>query len=370
MKITSLETIVLRIPFEDGSKKSGIMPSAWTDLDFTLVRLEADNGLVGWGEGFGYYCSEATAAIIQRSIAPLVIGQELRSPQALCDEIQRKMVLQGRYGISTFALSGVDIALWDLAAKAEGTSVAGLIGGQIRDCVPAYASLVRYGDEASVGRYSTQALSEGYGSIKLHEIEMKPIRSCRRAVGNEAALIVDVNCNWTETFTRDVIPELKTLNTYWLEEPIFPPEDFETLARLRNEGLALAAGENACTAFQIKEMVRAGAVDFIQPSITKVGGISEFLKIGALSRDMRLTMMPHSPYFGPGYLATLQMAAVEPSFELFEYLYITPEAWLYTSMPLPEQGNVPIPQGLGLGMDPDPEAIQRYQVQSLQRGMG
>jgi len=363
MKITSLDTIVLRIPFTDGGKGTGIMPSAWTDLDIALVRVETDSGLVGWGEGFGYYCTEATAAIIKRSIAPMLVGQELRHPPAMCEEFQRKMVLQGRYGISTFALSGVDMALWDVAAKAEGVSVGELIGKRFRDSVPAYASLVRYGDDECVDRYSTQAVSEGYKYIKLHEIEMAPIRVCRKAIGNNAAMIVDVNCNWTEAFTREAIPELKELDTYWLEEPIFPPEDFGTLAELRKEGLPIAAGENACTAFQFSEMLRQGAVDFVQPSITKVGGISEFMKINDLSRQYDLKMMPHSPYFGPGYLATLQMAAIEPLFDLFEYLYIQPEAWLYKSMPLPEQGDVPIPNGVGLGMEPDPAIIQKYRVQ-------
>jgi L-alanine-DL-glutamate epimerase-like enolase superfamily enzyme len=362
MKITSLETIILSIPFTDGSKGTGIMPSAWTDLDFALVRIETDTGLVGWGEGFGYYCNKATAAIINRSIAPLVVGRELGSPPEMCEEIQRKMVLQGRYGISTFALSGVDIALWDLAAKAQGVSVAQLLGTRIRETVPAYASLVRYADEQSVEKYSLRALEEGYEYIKLHEIDMPSIRACRRSIGTKAEMIVDVNCNWTESFARDAIAELKELNTYWLEEPIFPPEDFETLARLRKEGLALAAGENACTAFQFEAMMKAGAVDYLQPSITKVGGISEFMKIGKINRDYQLAMMPHSPYFGPGYLATLQMAAAEQSFDLFEYLYIWPQAWLYKEMPLPHNGLVAIPEGAGLGMDPDLEMINRYRV--------
>lgn len=338
------------------------MPTPWVSLDFTLVKIEADNGLVGWGEGFGYFCSQATAAIIRRSIAPVLVGRELTDPAALSEEIQRKMVLQGRYGISTFALSGVDIALWDLMAKAEQVSLATLTGPQIREKVPAYASLVRYGDSDLVARYSDRVLSEGFPEIKLHEITLPEIRRCRRTVGPDYPMIVDVNCNWSEDFCRETIPELISMKTRWLEEPIFPPEDFRLLADLRKTGIPIATGENACTSIQFKEILLAGAADFLQPSITKVGGISEFNRIRKLNEGYRIPLMPHSPYFGPGYLATLQMAAVERDFELFEYLYIEPEARLYPDMPLPENGSIAIPEGPGMGMDPDPDILEKYRT--------
>ncbi len=209
------------------------MPSPWISLDFTLVKIETDTGLIGWGEGFGYFCNEAVAAIIKRSIAPIILGSELGNPAEMGDEIQRKMVLQGRYGISTFAQYCVDIALWDLAAKAEQVSVAELLGPRIRDNVPAYASLERYGDKNLVARFSEKALACGFLEIKLHEITMPEIRHCRNTIGPDVPMIVDINCNWTERYCREVIPELITLNTRWLEEPTFLPEDFCLLAELR-----------------------------------------------------------------------------------------------------------------------------------------
>lgn len=361
MKITNLETVLLSIPFEDGSDGTGIMPTRWDILEFTLVRIETDSDLVGWGEGFGYSCSKATAAIIERNIAPLLIGREITSPAEMCAEIQRKMVLQGRYGISTFALSGVDIALWDIVAKAEGVSIASLLDRVRRTEVPAYASLVRYGNERAV-HYCDKALSDGYDCIKLHEITMPPIRDCRKAIGSGGKMVVDVNCNWTEEFTRQAIPELLEMETFWLEEPIFPPEDFRLLSRLRETGIPIASGENACTAHQFAHMLSEDAVDYAQPSITKVGGISEYLKIKDLCDDRDKLMMPHSPYFGPGYLASLQMAARGSADEYFEFLYVDPESWLYAEMPLPEKGRIKIPDAPGLGMDPDPAILERYRI--------
>jgi L-alanine-DL-glutamate epimerase-like enolase superfamily enzyme len=362
MKIVSVEPILLSIPFTDGGSGRGIMPTAWTTLDFALVRIETDAGLVGWGEGFGYFCNEAVAAMIRRSIAPILVGRELTDPTSLGEEIQRKMVLQGRYGVSTFALSGVDIALWDLVAKAERVSIAGILGPRVRRQIPAYASLVRYGDEALVAEHCESALADGFPEIKLHEITMPEIRRGRHAIGPDVPMIVDVNCNWSESFTREAIPELTALDVRWLEEPIFPPEDFRLLADLRKTGIAIATGENACTAMQFAEMLRLGAADFLQPSITKVGGLSEFNKVRKLSADAGARLMPHSPYFGPGYLATLQVAGVEESFDLFEYLHVQPEAWLYRDMPLPQGGRIRIPEGPGLGMDPDPAVLARYRV--------
>lgn len=360
--ITSVTPIVLSIPFDAGGTGQGIMPTTWNSLDFCLVKITADNGLVGWGEGFGYFCSRSVAAIIERSIAPLLIGRELSLPFMFSEEIQRKLVLQGRYGITTFALSGIDLALWDLHAKSEGVCLSELLGGRKRDSVPAYGSLVRYGDGDLVARYSEKLAADGFAEIKLHEITMPEIRRCRQAIGNDLRMTVDVNCNWSLDFTREVIPELLELNVRWLEEPIFPPEDFRTLASLRQSGIKIATGENACTAFQIEELCRLEATDFLQPSITKVGGITEFLKVIKLNASYQLPLMPHSPYFGPGYMATLQMAAIEPAFEQFEYLLVQPESWLYSEMPLPERGLVPIPSGPGLGMDPSLDQIERYRV--------
>src|SRR6056297_2592307 len=360
MRITSIEPIVLSIPFTAGGSGEGIMPTAWNTLEIVLVKVDTDQGLTGWGEGFGYFCSRATAALIRRSIAPVLLGRELEDPRKLNEELQRKMVLQGRYGISSFAISGVDIALWDLMAKAAGVSLAQLLGQHGRETVPAYGSLVRYGDAELVARY-TEIAAEKYGfpELKLHEITMPEIRRCHDVLQGAIPVSVDVNCNWSLEFTREVLPELCELGVSWLEEPVFPPEDFRTLAGLRDQDLPIAAGENACTAFQFRELMRLQAADLIQPSITKVGGVSEFLKVLELNRQHKLRLMPHSPYFGPGYLATLQMAALEPTFELFEYLFVYPDAYLFPEMPLPERGHIRIPNGPGLGIEPDPEVIAR-----------
>ena len=144
---------------------------------------------------------------------------------------------------------------------------------------------------------------------------------------------------------------------------MFPPEDFNSLARVRGEtGVAVAAGENWCTSFQFAQAIEAGAIDYAQPSVTKVGGVTEFRKVAALSEAAGVQVMPHSPYFGPGFLATLQLAAAMPNPGLVERFYITPEASLYGDCIDPVDGAFRIPGGPGLGVEPDPDVIKEYRV--------
>jgi L-alanine-DL-glutamate epimerase-like enolase superfamily enzyme len=359
MKITAVDPIVISIPFEDGGSGLGMTPDRWHILDMVLVRISTDKGLVGWGEGFGYFCQRAVASQIQDLIAPILIGREVDDPAALNLELQRKLALFGRYGVTIFALSGVDIALWDLKAKAEGVDLATLIAGRrLREDIDAYASLVRYGEPDLVARFCRKATSEGYRSIKLHEITMPAIRAGRAAMDPAMTLTIDVNCAWSEEHAASVIPELKALNTLWLEEPIFPPEDWEAQRRLGELGVAIAAGENACTA---KEFERLGdAVTYVQPSVTKVGGITEFLKVGQAARERGMTLMPHSPYFGPGYYATIQLAAAIDNFGMLEHLYVEPDAWVGNERLEPVRGKMAIPQRLGIGFEPDMQVLERY----------
>jgi L-alanine-DL-glutamate epimerase-like enolase superfamily enzyme len=362
VKIASVETLLLSIPFVDGGRGEGMTPSAWNRLETVLVKIVTTDGLVGWGESFGYFCGAAVKAMLDQTVAPMLVGMDGADPAAVSDILQRRLALFGRYGITIFALSGVDLALWDLKGKREGKPLSKLIGQEPRRTVPAYASLVRYGDVGTVADVTARALGEGYRHIKLHEITKPDIAACDDIRG-DAELMVDVNCSWSVEHSRDMMAWLADRGAMWLEEPIFPPEDFATLASLADgSSLALSAGENLCTAWQFAALIASGAVRYPQPSVTKVGGVSEVLKILPLTREAGLTLMPHSPYFGPGYLASLHLCAILPDPVLFEYLYVGPDAWLFADMPLPVNGSIAVPTAPGLGMDPDPDVIRRYRV--------
>lgn len=360
MRIQSVEAITLKIPFSDLYTGPRHKERGWTHFDTVLVKVTTKEGLVGWGEAFAYSCAGAVRSAVADMVAPLVIGRSVDDIPALNLELQKALHIWGRYGITIFALSGLDIALWDLAAKQAGKSLAAHLGGRKRETVPAYASLVRYGAPQPIATIAAQAVAEGYRDVKLHEITYENIAAGRDAIGRNLRLTTDVNCHWSVAEAEAILPRLKELDLFWVEEPIFPPEDYETLHRLGRFGVSLSAGENACTAVEFERLTAALA--YPQPSVIKVGGVSEFLKVAAHAKATGKTVMPHSPYFGPGYWATLQLAAHLDQVGLFEFLYVKPEGWMGLDIPLPENGQIAIPEKPGIGFVPDDAVLQRYRV--------
>ena len=358
--IKSVDAIALKIPFDDLYDGPRSAPRGWTHFETVLVRVESEDGTVGWGESFAYSCATAVHAAVTDMVAPLVVGRTVEDIAALNRELQQRLHIQGRYGITIFAISGLDIALWDLAAKLSAKSLAEFLGGRRWESLPAYASLVRYGDPAAVAVCTERAVADGFTAVKLHEIEYDCVAAGRNAAGPSVELMTDVNCAWSEAQAEAMIEQLRHLDLTWIEEPVFPPDDYEALQRLSWLGVSLAAGENACTAVEFRRLFPA--VDFPQPSVTKVGGVSEFLAVAALASAAGKTAMPHSPYFGPGYWATLQLAAHLPDIGLVEFLYTRPEAWIGYDIPLPRKGQIAVPKRPGLGFEPDHSVLNRYRM--------
>jgi D-galactarolactone cycloisomerase len=354
MKITGVEAIPLVIPFSYGVD---LGRGNVKQLDFCLVKVQTDEGLVGWGEAFAYNCRSAVAAAVKDMIAPLALGHDASDIAALNQFIQKKLHIFGRFGITAFALSGLDIALWDIAGKAAGVPLHQLLGATRSSSIPCYASLLRYADTALVARYCDRALSEGHTAIKLHEVTVEAVAAARARAGAEVPLMLDVNCEWSREVALDMARRLRPHALHWLEEPVFPPEDFHALRTVGEaSGIAIACGENLCFASQFEALRETGAVAFAQPSVTKVGGITEFLKVV----DSGVRIAPHSPYFGPGALATLHLIAAKVPEARFEYYYLWPEAMLYPG--LFGGAHVAIPDAHGVGPVPDPGVIGRYRV--------
>ncbi|MEM7407081.1 MAG: mandelate racemase/muconate lactonizing enzyme family protein [Pseudomonadota bacterium] len=364
MKIARITTHTLDIPFTFGGPDGGFGPKVWKQLTTLLVRVETDCGLVGWGEAFAYSCADAVRHAVEDLVAPALLGHDAADIEGASRHCQQSLHLFGRYGITMFAISGVDLALWDVAGKAAGQPVHRLLGGPGRLCIPAYSSLFRYGNPDLVGTYCERSTSDGYTAVKLHETTVPAVRAAREALGDGVPLMVDTNCPWTPTEALAMARQFKPLDIHWLEEPVFPPEDHLALARVRRDsGVALAAGENHCTAFQFRDMLAAGAVDFVQPSVTKVGGITEFRKVATLADTSATQLMPHSPYFGPGWLATLHLLAALPESGWIERFYVDVEASTSGTYITPTPDGFRVPVEPGLGPDPDPAVIRAFERQ-------
>jgi D-galactarolactone cycloisomerase len=363
MIVENIETFLVSIPFDTGASKRELGGKSWSTLDNVFVRIDTDAGISGWGDAFGYGAAQATKAALDHMIAPALIGADASNITGIHDRLQRDNHLFGRYGVTMFAISGIDIALWDIAGKAAGLPLHRLLGGKVRQSLPAYASLFRYGDPEQVSLATKRALDEGFDHIKLHEVRTSEVAACRQTGGDDIEIMLDVNCPWRFDEALDMARKLADYNLLWFEEPVFPPEDYYSLARLQDEGgIAIAAGENACTAFDFARIFEAGAVTYAQPSVTKVGGISQFQKIVANAETAGVRVMPHSPYFGPGFIATLHLAAAMQDDSLLEYFYLTPEAQPMGNWTLPKDGAFAIPDGPGLGCDPDPDVLRDYVV--------
>ncbi len=235
--------------------------------------------------------------------------------------------------------------------------------GAFADKVEVYASLLRYGNRDDVVKATRKAIDRGYRYVKLHEITMAEIRAAVDAAGRDAIVMLDTNCPWSVADALRYDRELEPLGLFWLEEPVWPPENYQGLARVRATGRhRIAAGENAGSLHDFVAMMREGAIDIAQPDVAKSGGITELRKIAALCEAQGVEFVPHCALFGPGQVATVHLNAAQRSVPMLERLFCDFEAELYGGATLPEAGVVNVPTGPGLGLDPDPDVIDRYRV--------
>ncbi|WP_419897632.1 mandelate racemase/muconate lactonizing enzyme family protein [Roseomonas sp. USHLN139] len=359
MKITAIESQVVSLPFDMGGPYQRFAGQLWDRMQILLVRVETEDGLVGWGEAFGHAAIPATRAALDSIVAPLMLGRDSGDIQRARREVLHGTHLLGRNGPFTYAFSGVEIALWDILGKRCGQPIWRLLGGSAPERLPAYASLLHYGDDALVAKNCAAAAAAGYRSLKLHEVTRASVLAAQQAAPG-AAIMLDVNCAWTPQPAERMARSLADEGLRWLEEPVWPPEDAQSLARLRQFGIPLAAGENVAGLFAFKALIEADAIDVAQPSVTKIGGIGEMLDVIRLCRAEGVELVPHCPYFGPGFIATLHVAAAMLEEPMIEVLWLEMEANPFDPWVRVKDGMVPVPRGPGLGCDPDPAVLARY----------
>jgi L-alanine-DL-glutamate epimerase-like enolase superfamily enzyme len=363
MKITGVETLVLNLPMVIDGATPILGGRARTSIDMLLVRVDTDGGITGWGEAFGHRVFPATRALIDTLLAPLCVGRDPSQILAINDDLQRALHGIGRNGPAVYALSGLDIALWDIAGKVAGLPLYRLLGGSPRGDLPAYASLLRYGTAAAVAHYTAQALARGYRRIKVHEITVPEVKAARDTAGPDVALMVDTNCPWTVPEAIEMARRLAPLDLTWLEEPVWPPEHLAGLAEVRARGgIATAAGENYGTVWEFRRAFEAGAITYAQPSVTKIGGVTELRRVMTLAETFGVAVVPHSAYFGPGLLASIHCIAAMATETPVERFYCD-----FGDNPLgeaihPRHGRIAVPQGPGLGVDPDPRLLEKLRT--------
>jgi L-alanine-DL-glutamate epimerase-like enolase superfamily enzyme len=363
MKITRIEILRVSIPFETGGTQIGMRASlkAWQKMESLMVRVATEDGFTGWGEAFGHIVNAGSFAILEAVVAPWFIGRDSSAIAMNMEEAQRTFHGIGRTGPVMYALSAIDIALWDIAAQRAGQPLFRLLGGQNRP-LRRYASLMRYGGDAeAIARNVRRAEGLGFDWIKLHENTVPAFRAARQAVAPETRIMLDVNCPWAVDEGRAIAGEIAGDDFHWLEEPVWPPEDFAGLAAVRAAGVAIAAGENISTFHDFQRLFAAGAVDFVQPSVVKIGGISAMQRIITLAQAWSVRVVPHCFFWGPAYHATAHIVATLTRPTPVETAFITLERSPHGLFD-PYDPDLTLPERPGLGFEPDMDVLEHYMI--------
>jgi D-galactarolactone cycloisomerase len=365
MKIRKVAATHVAIPYQHGGPTTVFaIGSARATMDSVYVRVDTDEGVTGWGEAFGFGACPVTVAAVERVVAPLAIGRDTDDIAALLHDIRRRVQNMGHNGPVGFALSGFDTALWDIAGKQAGQPIHRLLGGAHKSRIPAYASLLRLNTPEHVRNLCAAAMARGYRDIKLHERTVETVAAAREVTGPDLPLMLDTNCTWTVDEAIEMATALRPFDLTWLEEPLYPPDDHAGLARIRREGgVPTAAGENLGNVNDFRQMLDADAVDFMQPDTNKIGGITEMRKAIDLARARGVAVDPHSPFYGPGLIATLHLIAAMPEQDVMgEFFYADLEASPIGDIIYPRDGYFAVPDGPGLGIEVDEKILQRYRV--------
>jgi len=367
MKITDIRTIRLRAslpPDEQFRTRSG--PRRYRSA--FLIQVETDEGVTGIGSCSGN--GAILEAILTKVLKPLLLSRDPCLITELWDRIYvgAGVRLFGSRGIGVVALSGVDIALWDILGKVKNTPIHQLLSNSPRNKVELYATAL-YPDQ--IGGDVEKALSyaaRGFRGVKIKlgfdlDSDLERVRAVRAAVGKEFPLMTDANMGYDLKVALRAIPLLRECGVGWLEEPLFV-EDIDGHAELRSRSqVPIALGENLHTRFAFQEYILRGAVDILQPDVARAGGISEVKEIGTLAEKHGLPLSLHTYGDAVGLAASAHMAAALKNSTVMELdCTYNPLQTALLREPLKVQGGTLIPpQGPGLGIELDPDALAKYQ---------
>jgi len=364
MKITRVSGVVYRQELKLSGPKPKFAGEGRNAFETLLVKVETDAGLIGWGEAFPHRIWPAVKWLLENLIAPACIGANPLDIAALMKALIYRVHGVGRAGPAMYALSGVDTALWDILGKAKNQPIYKLLGGAPTEKLPAYASLLKYADTAVVVRTCEEALGRGYRDLKVHETGRDEIAAAAKLLRqhNGGSLMVDVNAPWTLPEALAAVVPLRELGLKWIEEPVWPPEDFVGAKQVSAGGVPVAIGENVQTPSDFARLIEGRFVDYVQPSVAKIGGISTARDIFAAANAADVAVAPHSAYFGPGLIATAHVSAALSRAPMIERLYCDLTESPFDDWCEPVDGYLKVPQGPGLGVEPDQAILDKLRV--------
>jgi L-alanine-DL-glutamate epimerase-like enolase superfamily enzyme len=340
-----------------------------------IVRMTTEDGITGLG-GIALG-SEAVAVLVEQHLGPLVVGRSPFDTELLWELMFRSTINIGRKGLVVEAISGVDIALWDIIGKATGQPVYNLLGGRTRDRIRAYCSAGHTTDSPDEMAERARALRTKYGftGFKMWfgygprdgrdgmRRNVECVRALRRALGPDVDLMADAYMGWTVPYAIDMIRQLEEFSLTWIEEPVVP-DDVDGYARIRAAvRTPLAGGEHEFTKWGFRTLVERGAVDYLQPDVNRVGGITEARKIWAFAQAHNLPVVPHSHNFHNQHLIMAHLNS--PLSELFPGEYRDGDTFfseLFIGEARVEEGHIRLSDEPGLGVSLNEDVVARYRI--------
>jgi len=316
VQIRSIEAIPLSFRLPEG-KTVRLGVGATTKRDAIIVKVVSDDGVIGYGEAHPGRSPGAIVSLIHNTLAPMLTGLSVHDTNSVWTRVNRMQLSSHGLGAgAALALSGIDMALWDLRAKSLGIPLYSLLGGS-RKPIAAYAGGISMGFQApdALAEEAQSYVDRGYRAVKLRlgdnpKDDIARVQRVRTQLGDQITILVDANTSYSVSDARAVLPSLEDCKVAWLEEP-FGCNDFGAYrqAAQLTKGVALAAGENHYTRFEFARLIEERAVGILQPDLSKSGGISEGLKIAAMASAWGLPVHPHSSATGINHLASIHFLA-------------------------------------------------------------
>lgn len=385
MKITSIKSHVLGY---DLPEELGYSQQYYARRTAHIVEVSTDEGLTGWGECFGPGpVAIANKGIVEGVIAPMVIGRNPLDRDVIWHHVYNLLRDHGQKGMPLQALSGVDIALWDLCGKITGQPLCKLIGGQYRDQVPVYGygMMLKREDTAShIARFEDEAAAikgVGFAATKMKvglgvADDIKLCEAVRKGVGDDFPFMVDANHCYTTGDALEIGRALDALNAYWFEEPV-APEDHDGYRELRAKlKTRISGGEAEFTRWGWRHLLEGRCLDIAQPEVCALGGVSEYLKVLALCHAHFVPVVNHVWGSAVAVATNLHLLAAmpplpgglfprEPMLEFDTTHNLFRDDLLADPLDIQRQvsrngGFAGIPDGPGLGVEPDREFLARY----------
>ena len=324
-KITRITAIPLSYRLPEG-KTVRLGVGATTKRDAIVVRVETDQGLTGYGEAHPGRSPGAVASLIDNTLNPMICGMDACDVVGVWARVNKMQLSSHGLGAgAALALSGIDMALWDIRGKAANMPLYRLLGGSRRR-VPAYAGGISLGFQPPVGLVdeAREYVARGYRAVKLRlgdnaRDDIARVQAVRAGLGDGVEILTDANANYTPADARRVIPALAEARVAWLEEP-FGCNDFGAYraAAAISPLVPLAAGENHYTRFEFARLIEERAVQILQPDLSKTGGITEAMRIAAMASAWGLPVHPHSSATGLNHAASIHVLAALDNGGYFE----------------------------------------------------